>query len=460
MRRRKADLHARVNGDLALRFTGRGLTSFSGLELFRRFLHGLKFSARLRHHLRRCDPRGDFSSVALVRLVIAMMVVGARRLRHVRHLVGDPVIQRFCGLGAWPSERTISRWLSRCTAPVRAALQSLNAELVALAVRPLKLGRLTVDVDGTVVCTGLQVERAFRGYNPHHRKDKSYYPITAHLAQTGHLLRVQNRSGNVHDGKAGLPFLRDLLAQIRHQFGHVMTEMRLDGAFFRADILAWMEGRARYAIKVPFYQWVGLKPLILARRRWAPVASEVEGFDTTLWLEPWRRFVRVAIYRKRVRHESPKNYQLDLFDPDDGHWEYSAVTTNHRLGLKALWHFMAGRGAHEKALAELKHGYAFASVPSRSFAANSTWQILATLAHNLITSFQLAVGAPRRRKSLKRTALYVLKTIATLRYELIARAGIVQYPQGRATLTLARNLPTRGIFQRVVARLVSTPATF
>ena len=87
---------------------------------------------------------------------------------------------------------------------------------------------------------------------------------------------------------------------------------------------------------------------------------------------------------------------------------------------------MAGRGAHEKVLAELKHGYAFASVPSRSFAANSTWQILATLAHNLITSFQFAIGAPRRRKSLKRTALYVLKAIGTLRYELIARAGIVQ----------------------------------
>jgi len=268
------------------------------------------------------------------------------------------------------------------------------------------------------------------------------------------LLRVQNRSGNVHDGKAGLPFLRDLRAQTGHQFERVMTEMRLDGAFFRAEILAWLERRTRYAIKVPFYQWIGLKSLIHERRRWKHVASEVEGFDTTLWLEPWKRFVRVAIYRKRVRHESPKNYQLDLFDPDDGHWEYSAIATHHTLGLKALWHFMGGRGAHEKVLAELKHGDAFDTVPSRSFAANSTWQILSTLAHNLMVSFQLAVGAPRRRRSLKRTALYVLKSIHTLRYEVLGRAGIVQYPQGRATLTLSDNLPTRGLFQRMVARLV------
>jgi hypothetical protein len=28
------------------------------------------------------------------------------------------------------------------------------------------------------------------------------------------------------------------------------------------------------------------------------------------------------IYRKDVRHASPKNFQLDLFTPDDGHFEY------------------------------------------------------------------------------------------------------------------------------------------
>ena len=45
---------------------------------------------------------------------------------------------------------------------------------------------------------GLQVERAFRGFNPHQRKVPSYYPIMAHLAETTHILRVKTRSGNVH----------------------------------------------------------------------------------------------------------------------------------------------------------------------------------------------------------------------------------------------------------------------
>ncbi len=455
MRQGKAHLHARVNGNLTLRFTAHGLTSFSGLELVWRFLRGLDFSARLRRHLHSCDPAGDYASVALVRLIVAMLIVGARRVKHVRHLAGDPVIARFCGLRVLPGDRTLSRWLSRCTGTVRAALLALNAELVAFTVRPLKLRRLTVDADGSVICTGLQVERAFRGFNPHHRKDHSYYPITAHLAQTGHLLRVQNRSGNVHDGKAGLPFLRDLFVQLRESFGPTPIETRLDGAFFRREILTWLDPRAAFAIKVPFYQWIGLKDLIRRQRRWKRVAPGVEGFEARIWLDPWRCKPRVAIFRKRVHHESPKNYQLDLFDPDDGHWEYSAVVTNHRLGLKALWHFMGGRGAHEKVLAELKHGYAFDTVPGRSYAANSTWQILSVLAHNLMTSFQLATDARPRPRTLKRTALYVLKSISTLRYELIARAGLLRRPVGRATLTLAHNLPTRSLFERIAHRLAA-----
>jgi len=457
VRQGKAHLRARVNGNLALRFSGHGLTSFAGLELVGQFLRQLGFSQRLRRHLHGCDPAGDFSSVAVVRLIVGMLMVGARRLWHVRHLAGDPVIQRFCGLALLPGDRTLSRWLSRCGGPVRAALQAFNGELIAEAVGRLRLKRLTIDVDGTVVSTGFTVERAFRGYNPHHRKVKSYYPITAYLAQTGHVMRVRNRSGNVHDGKASMPFLRDLFAQIERFMGRrLKLEMRLDGAFFRPEIVAWLRTRAEYAIKVPFYPWLGLKGLIQRQRRWTRVAIDLEAFETTVTIPTWKnRSLRVAIYRRRVQHESPKNFQLDLFDPDDGHWEYSAITTNKPLGLTALWKFMAGRGTHEKVLGQLRNGYAFDVVPTRNFAANSTWQILSVLAHNLITNFQLALAAPPRSSSSKRRSLFLLRSIHTLRYELLGRAGIVRHPEGRAMLTLAPNLPTQKLFKRIVAKLAS-----
>jgi hypothetical protein len=132
----------------------------------------------------------------------------------------------------------------------------LNAAVIARVLPAGVLRTLTVDIDGTVVSTGLQVERAFRGYNPHHRKVPSDYPILAHLAETTHMLRLKNRSGDVHDGKASLPFLRDVWAQLAPMVRRAPdVRFRTDGAFFRQDVLRWLTARqAGYAIKVPFYQ--------------------------------------------------------------------------------------------------------------------------------------------------------------------------------------------------------------
>src|SRR5690606_22859649 len=143
--------------------------------------------------------------------------------------------------------------------------------VAARAIVSAGLRRLTIDVDGSVLSTGLKVERAQRGFNPHRRKVPSYYPITAYEAQSGQVLRVQNRSGNVHDGKAALGFLRDLFAQIAATLGGGYTlEFRMDGAFFRRDIIELLERqRAEYAIKVPFYPWVGLKQRVEETKRWA-----------------------------------------------------------------------------------------------------------------------------------------------------------------------------------------------
>jgi len=59
------------------------------------------------------------------------------------------------------------------------------------AVERLGLARLTIDVDGSVVRTGAKVAWAFRGFNPHHRKDVSYYPLRDVLSW----LRRQHRRG-------------------------------------------------------------------------------------------------------------------------------------------------------------------------------------------------------------------------------------------------------------------------
>ena len=89
----------------------------------------------------------------------------------------------------------MSTFLRRFTGKDLNALKALNADVVAHKINLLCARKLTIDVDGTVLCTGKRVGGARRGYNPHHRKVPSYYPITAYLADSGHFLGVHNRPG-------------------------------------------------------------------------------------------------------------------------------------------------------------------------------------------------------------------------------------------------------------------------
>src|SRR6266545_2597973 len=275
-----------VKGDLRIEFVRQELTSYSGLELLRRYLGQIDLVARLRTAC--ASIGGDYGGARLALLVLALFYAGARRLEQLNHaVVTDAIVQ-------------------------------------------LHLARLTIDVDGTVVRTGPTVAWAFRGFNPHHRKDLSYYPLMAHLAQTGHILRLKNRPGNVHDSNQAVTFLREVIDGLRQRFGRGLPlEVRTDAAFFQRDVLRLLQAPGcQYAIKVGYWSWLPLKQLAPARQRWLPVAPKVTGFFHDLDIPQWNLRVRVMIYRTHVQHQSPRNFQLDRSTPAAGNSGYSAAGRN------------------------------------------------------------------------------------------------------------------------------------
>lgn len=453
MRHRKASLPHVVKSDLVIRAKSKGLTSFAGLELVRQYLSSIGFVDTLRRHLRGVGLDNDFGFVGMILLIIGLLITGARRVRHLSFHSQDPMLQRFCRLLRLPSARTVGRWLRRFTDRRLGALQAVNEEVVERNIRASGVCRMTIDVDGSVVCTGLKVQKAQRGFNPHHRKVPSYYPITAYEAQTGQILRVRNRPGNVHDGKASIGFLRELFEQLERMSEKHTVEFRMDGAFFREDVLRLLSGHAaEFAIKVPFYPWIELKRHIQERSRWHRLNDTVSYFEKSIWLDPWQMSVRVVIYRKKVNHETRKNFQLDMFDPDDGHFEYSAIATNKLLNGINLWYYMNGRGTHEKVYAELKNGFAFDSVPTAHYGANSAWQLFSVLAFNLMHGFQVATTAVPRSPDRKRRAVFCLASIHTLRYKILNRAGHLVCPGGTKTLEVGAT-QAGSWFLKILSRL-------
>ena len=226
----------------------------------------------------------------MVRVVVGLVLVGGRRLRHLAYVADDPVSQPFGGVRVMPTARTTSRWVRHFTMRTVTRLQALNAAVVNHLRPGLELRTWTVDVDGVEVSTGLQVERAARGYNQHP-------PGCAAVA-------AGPRRGLCHQS----PVLSLVGSAALHP-----GDPHLGAGGARRDRLR------------------------CATRGNAP--ADPSG---------------LTIYRKKVRH----------------------------------------RGNHEKTIAQLKTALAFHSVPTQTYAANSAWQQLVVLAHNLLTNFQLETGAP------------------------------------------------------------------
>jgi len=258
MRLKVRRLWRAIRQELPIQFGHEQLTSYGGLELVRRYFHLMGLNARIRCTLDK-HAGGDYGGTHLVLLVIGLVVVGARRLQHLRYLANDSLFARFCGLSRIPSDRTVVNWLKQFTQASQRALMRLNSELLYEQIQKLGLRRLTIDLDGTVIGTGGKVAWAMRGFNPHHPKDPSYYPLLAHLAQTGQILRLKNRPGNVHDSKGAERFVRELIGELRARLGRALTlEFRMDAAFFQQNLLKLLTRLGCfYAVKVPLCRWTG-----------------------------------------------------------------------------------------------------------------------------------------------------------------------------------------------------------
>ncbi|NIU61290.1 MAG: hypothetical protein GWN66_07045, partial [Pseudomonas stutzeri] len=57
--------------------------------------------------------------------------------------------------------------------------------------------------------------------------------------------------------------------------------------------------------------------------------------------------------------------------------------------------------------------------PTHDWDANSTWQLISALTHNVLRQFQIETTATERPNGRKRTYRWVLESLRTFRYELL-----------------------------------------
>lgn len=461
MRLEKHEIHRRIKSDLKIEFAPQQISSYSGLELFKRYFRIIGLNSRIRRAFQGYHISGDYSVVDCILTLIALSLVGASRLRHVAYIGEDPLVQRLCELATLPCDRTLSRWLKQFTNDSLQALVTLNSEIVFEKLKAMELGTVTLDFDGTVLSCGNKIGWAFRGYNPQNRHAKSYFPLLCHVAQTGHFLQVRNRPGNIHDAKCGaLDVIKDCVAQVREQMAGVRIEIRMDAAFFQEEILRYLDREnIQFAVKVPMWKWLKLKETINARKRWHHANKRLSWFKQIVDIEQWSQEVEMTFYREKISDKPPKNHQLDLFTPDDGTYEYSVVCSNRKLTAPNLLDFYNGRCAMEHHIAEIKGEFAFDSIPTQHYQGNSAYQQISALAYNLVRNFQIDTDlATERKASTSRTNLLSFDSLKTLRFEWINVAGRLLTLANGKTLRLNECEPRQKIYKNISRALAELSA--
>lgn len=440
--------HARVQLQFESNRSNR-LTSFGGLVVIQEFFSNLGLVDRLRTVFHGRQAGKVYRPHKLFLQLIIHLLLGFRSLRDVACYEQDPLVQRVLGMDCIASPATMSRMLRDTTDAEILRLRRAMSSLVLERLRQLGLPRLTLDFDGSVQHTKGHAQGTAVGFCKKKKGARSYYPLFCTIAQTGQVLDLLHRPGNVHDSRGAHDFILDCVALVRQQCPHAVIEVRMDSAFFSDEIVhALDDAGIELTITVPFERLPALKAQVEARRRWKSFAKGMGFFEAHYKPEKWARRFRFLVIRQKKPKQQKGELQLDLFEPRDWTYEYKVIVTNKGVGAKAVARYHEGRGAQEGVFGELKTDVAMGHIPVRTRNGNQAYLLAGLMAHNLIRELQMRESPPQRRTTAKRAALWVFDQIGSLRQRVFQRAARLTRPHGRLTLTVNASDPIR---QRILS---------
>lgn len=423
-----------------LRFEDQKLTSFAGLFVFQLLFQRLDLKNRLRHCFRHLRSNRAYDHALIVLNLIVHLLIGFRQLRDLRYYRDDPMVQRVLGLNRLPDVATLSRLLATADSASVTSLRQLIRQMVLQTLTQLGLRRLTLDFDGSVIGTGRCAEGTAVGFNRKKKGQRSYYPLFCTIPQTSQVFDVLFRPGNVHDSNGAREFILACINTVRGVLPGVCIEVRMDGAFFSDTLVTLLTDLGvEFTISVPFERFVELKGTIESRRWWQRLNEDLGYFELRWKPKAWGRRYRFLCIRTRSVIRDKEAVQLDLFAPQVYGYEFKVIVTNKKIRAREAIRFHNGRGSQEGIFAELKSQGQLDYVPTQHLAGNQVFLLSAILAHNLSRDLQMIAHERNRDTTPQRSPLWQFERLETLRLKLINRAGRLNQPQGRLTLTMSTN---------------------
>jgi len=445
----RTDANRKAHARPTLRFESHQLTAFGGIVVLQELFASLHLMGHLKDVFFRRQDGKIYRPQKLFLQLILHLLLGYRSLRDVTCYQNDPLVQRVLGLQEIASPATLSRMLRDVSDGEIRGLRRLMREQVLQRGSVMALPRITLDFDGSVCSTNRRAEGTAVGFNRKKKGARSYYPLFCTVAQTGQVLDLLHRPGNVHDSKGAREFILQCVRQVREWCPCSVIEVRMDSAFFSDEVVqALSDESVEFSISVPFERFPKLKQLVESRKRWKACGAGCSSFELSWKPDCWLRRYRFLVIRQEVVKQRKGELQLDLFEPRDWDYEYKVIITNKNVRVRSVTRYHEGRGSQEGIFAELKTDVAMGHIPVRTRNGNQAYLLAGLLAHNMIRDLQMRQSPPTRATNMTRAARWVFEQVGSLRRHVFHRAGRLTRPSGRLTLTINASAADQG---RIIA---------
>ncbi len=410
------------------------LTSFAGLPLLTELAHNCGLIRAIDSVNKIWQRRHKYSTSDYIMSLALTIIAGGERLDDTRLLRADSGISKLA-LSCIPAANTIGDFLRRFSNRDIAALAKAALKPMSFTLKTLQT--ITVDIDSSLIESDKE-NAAFT-----YKKFSGYNPMLAWLPEADVFLACLFRNGNSSPQSHILQTLKYCEKQIPND---KKLRFRSDSAGYQIDIMRHChDNNIDFTITADLDTSVKEVIAHIPKKDWRLIVKDNE---TLLMAEtihaPGSTSNRKKLPAFRLIVTRKLSSQLELFKDI---YVDRAIITNFPQEWKSediLKHHNA-RGNAEKAIEELKNGFALSKLPCGTLKANAAYAQICLLAYNLVSLFKNA-ALPDDWLSYR---------IKNLRFRLLCQAAIIVKHARKTILKLYESFPFFEVFERARWSVIS-----
>ncbi len=263
----------------------------------------------------------------------------------------------------FPQATTLGDWLRRMGSLLWSALHCCK--------------NVTLDIDATEIVA--HKADAQWTYN----KNRGFMPMVGHIAETGQVVAVDFRNGNVPPAQENLAFIKQCEQSLPE--GCSLKALRIDAAGYQTKIIQYCDDEGiEYAIRAKTSAAMRAQIEAASDSGWQPLYNKqgeaVSGQDTyrtSHCIGDYEKAFTLIIQRKAIRGQA--SLDLDSHNSADeinqGGYVYRAIATNRDgLGDSQIIHWYNQRAEDsENRIKELKLDFGGDTLPCSDFNANALY---------------------------------------------------------------------------------------